>query len=1126
MKIQITKVPKNTANKMAIGGTLQSHGADWSDGTRVIGAGGSHEDNPNQGVQVGVDPEGRPNLVEEGEIIYNDYVYSNRISLDDEAKERLHLPKGTDLTYAEAARKLEREAVERPNDPLSKAALKANMEKLAEEQERQKAEMQAKEAQEAFAQLSPEEQVAIMQQVSAQQEGQPSLEEEAMEQEPMQEEDMGQPQMFPEEMAMMQQQAAMQQGGMPMGAPQTPMMPQMGAYGGETNRFDMGGEVDNSEQANPKKPINVFEWLRKNHPEVGKYYVAIGQAMIKRARAKANRQMYSYLWDRNNNMDTFDYALMWNRSFPGFLGYGEEKAFKNWIQAGLDKEIAFKLMFGERPKGYWSQSPSVRTWEAKHNKYVGKTVAAPSKGSSQPEPVYGNQFDWVRAKHPDWSDELINRVGDAMVVRYWHNKKEYAVNNNDKGRMAFNYQKAYDDVHDEVVKELQKEAPKLLNQYLGEKNVETTPSQSTPASATYKGSGKDAQGTYSLVVNKDRNTGKFVFNKKKTNGTKAQNQRKQAVIKASNNSAPPYDRAMKIKQPPIDIDTMNNIQEIVNNPNLGDAEKQARISEIMFPLFMGKQKEYDPINDGNIVDPYIASDVIGNNTSSVEPAVIADSNGNPAITDEKQEVLVDGDGVPLSTQTTQAPLSTFSTNPAVSTGTAQQPVQAPVVTPDEADVVEKPRKRRTKYEMRRDRRLAEKYNEEWFLNRAKELGMVEPDATSIDGFKYSPDNPDANLANFNNLYRNHQRQQALDTHVKGGRKAKENELFHPVTGLYRYSDDKSTIYKYDIADSDKDYYEDADGKVILKEEYDGLSDEDKGKYRKISVKAGDKIPDYYGNYKQTKYERTLDDLLNEYTYDDDFKWNPEDAGKLSYPVEMPHSRMSDLRYAPVFTNLVSLAYNLFNKGDYDRANAIINMANQYQPMLVSPEPVYSGYKYTPKDPWILANVSNAANAAAQRAILNSGATAGGAQAGLLAGARNLIEALGNNYQKINDYNDKMAIAKAEFDLKPQQINAANDLQAQIYNQNALWNAQQHRYNGLVAGNTMKNAIDAQRNAAINTNWSNLGTSLGNVGEEELTKDMLAWLERTGVLKSDVYSDSGSAKYGGMLTRRKKKGGKC
>jgi hypothetical protein len=58
-----------------------SNGGIWSDGVTHVNTGGSHEENPEDGVQMGVDSQNAPNLVEEDEVIYNDYVFSARLTV-------------------------------------------------------------------------------------------------------------------------------------------------------------------------------------------------------------------------------------------------------------------------------------------------------------------------------------------------------------------------------------------------------------------------------------------------------------------------------------------------------------------------------------------------------------------------------------------------------------------------------------------------------------------------------------------------------------------------------------------------------------------------------------------------------------------------------------------------------------------------------------------------------------------------------------------------------------------------------------------------------------------------------------------------------------------------------------
>lgn len=218
------------ASKFALGGDMQTNGGDFSDGLLQVNAGGSHEESPYNGVQLGTDTQGKPNLVEEGETVFDDYVFSKRIKVDEQTKKKFHIGKNADLSYADLSKKLETESAERPNDPLSRAALKKMMHSLAEEQERQKGEMQAKEAQDAFNQLPPEQQRAIMQQV-------------AMEEQQAQQQQMQQP---TENTPQASQQAVDEQ--MVQQQPEQPMMEgdnveQMNACGGKINKYDKGGDM-------------------------------------------------------------------------------------------------------------------------------------------------------------------------------------------------------------------------------------------------------------------------------------------------------------------------------------------------------------------------------------------------------------------------------------------------------------------------------------------------------------------------------------------------------------------------------------------------------------------------------------------------------------------------------------------------------------------------------------------------------------------------------------------------------------------------------------------------------------------------------------------------------------------
>lgn len=117
----------------------QTHGGDFSNGVTFINSGGTHEQNPFEGVPMGVAPDGKPNLVEEGEVLYNDYVFSNRLHPTDKELKESNLPKKyKGHTFALIAEDMSKESAERPNDPISKRGLEASLGKLASLQEEQR----------------------------------------------------------------------------------------------------------------------------------------------------------------------------------------------------------------------------------------------------------------------------------------------------------------------------------------------------------------------------------------------------------------------------------------------------------------------------------------------------------------------------------------------------------------------------------------------------------------------------------------------------------------------------------------------------------------------------------------------------------------------------------------------------------------------------------------------------------------------------------------------------------------------------------------------------------------------------------------------------------------------------
>lgn len=123
------------ANYAAMGGDLNTNGGNFPTGLTYINEGGSHEENPYGGIMLGTDSEGKPNLLEEGEVVFNNYVFSNRLTVPNSVRNKYKLRGTKDLTFADAAKQLSKSVEERPNDQISNDTLRDTMMDLAQAQE-------------------------------------------------------------------------------------------------------------------------------------------------------------------------------------------------------------------------------------------------------------------------------------------------------------------------------------------------------------------------------------------------------------------------------------------------------------------------------------------------------------------------------------------------------------------------------------------------------------------------------------------------------------------------------------------------------------------------------------------------------------------------------------------------------------------------------------------------------------------------------------------------------------------------------------------------------------------------------------------------------------------------------
>ncbi len=217
-------------------GKFDTHGGYFApQGYLRVDTGGSHEENPNGGVQLGVDQQGVPNMLEEGEPVYDDYVYSDNIEANEDILKSHGIPvKYAGKLYSKIADMFVDEAEERPNDPISNNGLNAMLVRLADAQEEQKTIKQRQELEEDLENMSPEE-LAELEALLGQEEQVPVevVDPNAVENVPISEE-------APVEQVVQSEQGMIQP------------MPGM-AFGGYLRRFDDGGDKNGYREAYIKK---------------------------------------------------------------------------------------------------------------------------------------------------------------------------------------------------------------------------------------------------------------------------------------------------------------------------------------------------------------------------------------------------------------------------------------------------------------------------------------------------------------------------------------------------------------------------------------------------------------------------------------------------------------------------------------------------------------------------------------------------------------------------------------------------------------------------------------------------------------------------------------------------------
>lgn len=349
---------QNMMNYFADGGNLEG-----LNGIVKVNEGGTHGQNPYAGVTMGIAPDGIPNKVEEGEIVYNDYVYSNRLKPSKTLLKNTILPeKYEGLTYAKIAEKIQKESEDRPNDPVSRRTLDEMMNRLMSAQEEQKAKIEERRLAKVIDEMPTEDKAALVASLLQQNQPQYGIDNLGqMPQQPMQE--------------VPQEALGVQEPNMDLGQP-------MYAHGGKI--FIRPSKKGTFTAAAKKRGMGVQEFASKvlAHPE------NYTEAMRKKAQFAHNSKSFKhaeggYLYpfggwatqDELNDYYTQQYTNFWN-NLQGRKGSNVNRAYltgaqaRQWVNMlsqGDEKQKALadmlKNQWGDNLD--WSENAN---WEFK-NKY-------------------------------------------------------------------------------------------------------------------------------------------------------------------------------------------------------------------------------------------------------------------------------------------------------------------------------------------------------------------------------------------------------------------------------------------------------------------------------------------------------------------------------------------------------------------------------------------------------------------------------------------------------------------------------------------------------------------------------------------------------------------------------------
>ena len=1084
-KIQQDKVNSKNMSTipsiLAFGGNVESNGATWSDGMTHINVGGSHEENPNEGVQLGVDNQGTPNLVEEGEVIYNDYVFSNRLTVPvikkkkDLSQEERVLKKYSDNTYAKAAKRAEKDSgvTDRPNDLIAKRGFEATLQILATSQEREREKQKLKELQEAIDNMSPEELAALQQQMQAMQQ---QSQEEAIAQQQAQQQQASpeeMQQMSPEEAQQMQQMQQAQQ----MQADQQPVAALGGILSTPDNMYPYGGSFEDFTKELANKGISMEDFL----------YAVLRSQYAKDLMPDEDVRNLAKASLDTVNAQTFD---NYKDFAEKFLSSQESSKQLTEEQLKLRKSLERKYKKGTKNFDYDKLSGHGK---AAFDADLQKVLENPDLLKEDKD----NQLSISRygEAKPDisFSHFATNEARDSYLPE---------ISLNDNGKLDIQYKdgvipQGLSFLNDGVTYDkekgwLNRKGESVENPFTKEYGF-TNPARDWN-SWGYIDSNGDWQSIDAPTPSTSGNTD-FKFT-------------------PTAEWAKDLGEASKYEQQDHYIDNYIDFIEALNN---GDQDALKRLYTIGEATKSNNPEDRAGKNryfvEGADYDNLKKEDVIGYNPNEPENGIFGNSYWASLF------------GVDLDSQQSSKIF------------TKDKEGNVASWKPEEWDNLSE--------ENKKDYTILGKPNRENLREFLKSSINYYPESYSFDkddlyfqGISdnvWGPHHLEANKATNRYAYVDAQGNYLKDAdgnirYIDYNPEANYN-YYNNKTPIETQTVNGTTLNTIGILGGD------VSNNIGVRKNPDGtwktyrLTDEQAEKLKQREILNSDEryktlpqFEDAVEGYNFTPHYFELDDDAYKSAGFDDEGYK---APKATTDTESdPFPKAQNWPYlAAGLAQLGALGYNILSPSDYSNANAMIKagmQAGNYMPVSYTPRGNFHVYK--PDDPWFYTSPIIAQGNSAQRLLANKVSPSKGAE--ILANTYNTQLALGKATRQALEHNDEKEFKDIEANNALGNTWSEGFLKADMANQDAFARAQGFSLEGQKAGYAMKQAIDDAKAAGINAGISGLINLLPAYAQNKYNQDMIGWGIRNGAYApQDVgyWAKKSQAAEGGKIKRNKKKG---